>query len=606
MNQTQTHSRTLSEPLDRTRSFAGAAMMGLFMLVSRCLGLLRDINTVAVMGMSGSLAMDAFACAFRIPNIARRFFEEGIIGLPFIPVFSQWLKTDRRRAWRLAARYLFYGTLFGLATTVVLELTAALAWIICKPPEGKLWYNILRFGTLMFPYLIFVFPAAQAAATLQGLGRFRMAGFMPVLFNVVWLAALFFVSPFGIYLPFKVPPCTFSIFGVSAATLSPIGRGAVLSLAIAGVSALQFLVLFLYLLFLRRRAEPGIFDPNETIPPEVDRQIRDALRHVWQRLVPMALVVLFLPLNMLLATLLAALFSGTSVPVFSAIPGVDALFAGTMGRGAASALYFGERLYEFPLALVGITVATAFYPLLTRRALEKDRAGYAVDFTAALQLIGLLAIPAGAGLVMLSEPLSHLFFAHGAANPEDSARIARLSACFGYGVPAFCLAAFLNRALLALGDLKTPLCAGIFSVVLFLVSALLGVLWWGEVGLALAITVSSCGQTTVLACRAVREISHRQIAALERTLLAAVVGSTVMICGILAERYFLTRFGAEFGPLPLISGKTVSILFGIAADLTVGILVFFAVIFLFDRKKTLGMIKSVARNFFGRKGRAGR
>ena len=262
---------------------------GAFHAGSRCLGFARHQHRDGDVRFAG----DGRVClCFRIPNIARRFFEEGIIGLPFIPVFPN---GSNRSTTGLAAggALSLYGTLFGLATTVVLELTAALAWIICKPPEGKLWYNILRFGTLMFPYLIFVFPAAQAAATLQGLGRFRMAGFMPVLFNVVWLAALFFVSPFGIYLPFKVPPCTFSIFGVSAATLSPIGRGAVLSLAIAGVSALQFLVLFLYLLFLRRRAEPGIFDPNETIPPEVDRQIRDALRHVWQRLVPMALVVLF-------------------------------------------------------------------------------------------------------------------------------------------------------------------------------------------------------------------------------------------------------------------------------------------------------------------------
>ena len=195
-----------TKPLDRGRSFLGAAAMGMFMLASRCLGLLRDINTASVMGLSGSLAMDAFACAFRVPNIARRFFEEGIFGLTFIPVFSQYLKTDRRAARRLAARDLADGLLLGLGAALFLELTAAGAWLIFRPAEGKLWYNILRFGSLMFPYLVFVVPAAQAAAVLQGLGRFRMAGFMPLLFNLIWLAVLYFVSPLGIYLPMKIAP----------------------------------------------------------------------------------------------------------------------------------------------------------------------------------------------------------------------------------------------------------------------------------------------------------------------------------------------------------------------------------------------------------------
>lgn len=585
-----------TKPLDRGRSFLGAAAMGMFMLASRCLGLLRDINTASVMGLSGSLAMDAFACAFRVPNIARRFFEEGIFGLTFIPVFSQYLKTDRRAARRLAARYLANGLLLGLGAALFLELTAAGAWLIFRPAEGKLWYNILRFGSLMFPYLVFVVPAAQAAAVLQGLGRFRMAGFMPLLFNLIWLAVLYFVSPLGIYLPMKIAPCTLSVLGVSAATLHPAGRGAVLSLSIAGISAVQFLTLLAYLRWLRRRAgETSPFFAS-FVSPEKIREIRTALRAVWRRLAPVALVIFFLQLNMLLATLLAVLFSGSSVPLFSAVPGVDALFAGTTGRGAASALYFGERLYEFPLSLVGVTVGTAFYPLLSRRALEKDRSGYAVDFTAALRLVVLLAIPSGIGLALLANPLSNLFFAHGAASAADSARIARITFCFACGVPAFCLTAFLNRALMAISDLRTPLLAGMISIPLFLAAALLGVHTLGEGGLALAVSLASWGQAALLLRRARREISSAEFRLFTKTFLASAAASAVMGLGIAAERIFLHGSALITQKMPVTSASA-----GLAADLAAGITLFFLVILFLDPEWGKKGVRLLARRIFGRK-----
>ena len=583
--------------LNRSRSFIGAAVMGAFMLVSRCLGLLRDINTAAVMGLSGSMAMDAFACAFRIPNIVRRFFEEGVFGLTFIPVFSELLKTDKGQARRLAARYLLSGFLFGLGLTILLELGAALVWMVFQPPHGKLWYSILRFGSLMFPYMIFAVPAAQLAAVLQGLGRFRMAGFMPVLFNLIWLAVLFFVSPLGIYLPFKVPACTVPILGVSSATLTASGRGAVLSLAIAGISALQFLVLFFYLRYLHRSGKLGAWESKEKNIGETIASIRSALHGIWRRLAPAAMVILFLQVNVLFATLLAALFSGSSVPVLSAIPGFDSLFAGTMGRGAASALYFGERLYEFPLSLVGVTIGTAFYPLLTRRAVESNRDGFAADFTAALRLVLLLAIPSGVGLALLAEPLSRLFFSHGAASAEDSIRIARLTFCFGCGVPAFCLTAFLNRALLALGELKTPIRAGLVSVLLFFVFALTGVPHFGETALAVAIALSSWGQAVLLARRASRELFPSQRQVLAKNILVATVGAGMMACGILFERLLFSNPPAVFAALPFVSRKTASASLGVTVDVAVGILLFFAVVFLFDRKKGIRAVRLAWKRF---------
>ena len=52
-----------------------------------------------------------------------------------------------------------------------------------------------------------------------------------------------------------------------------------------------------------------------------------------------------------------------------------------MQQGAATALYYGERMYEFPLGIVGVAVATAIFPLLSRHAARGDRERLGADLT---------------------------------------------------------------------------------------------------------------------------------------------------------------------------------------------------------------------------------
>ena len=61
----------------RTQAFAGLTVTSLGTLASRVLGLVRDMATVALLGMSDGGVMDAFVVAFRIPNLFRRLFGEG-------------------------------------------------------------------------------------------------------------------------------------------------------------------------------------------------------------------------------------------------------------------------------------------------------------------------------------------------------------------------------------------------------------------------------------------------------------------------------------------------------------------------------------------------
>jgi len=82
---------------------AGASITGLGTLASRLLGMMRDIATAALLGLSGGGVMDAFVVAFRIPNLFRRLFGERVLAASYLPVLSTRLMEDPPGAWKLAS-----------------------------------------------------------------------------------------------------------------------------------------------------------------------------------------------------------------------------------------------------------------------------------------------------------------------------------------------------------------------------------------------------------------------------------------------------------------------------------------------------------------------
>ncbi len=68
--------------------FQSASVVGTMTLLSRIMGLVRDIFFARLFGAFP--IMDAFFVAFRIPNSFRRFFAEGAFSRAFIPVLSEY------------------------------------------------------------------------------------------------------------------------------------------------------------------------------------------------------------------------------------------------------------------------------------------------------------------------------------------------------------------------------------------------------------------------------------------------------------------------------------------------------------------------------------
>ena len=74
------------------RLMAGFFTVGIWTLLSRVIGFVRDIMIASYLG-TGPVA-ETFLVAFSLPNMFRRFFAEGAFNMAFVPMFSKKLEGD--------------------------------------------------------------------------------------------------------------------------------------------------------------------------------------------------------------------------------------------------------------------------------------------------------------------------------------------------------------------------------------------------------------------------------------------------------------------------------------------------------------------------------
>jgi len=443
---------------------SGARITSLGTLASRVLGMFRDISMAAVVGLTAGGVMDAFVIAYRIPNLFRRLFGEGALTASYLPVLTAELERDRRVAWRLASVVLTWLAIALLVLVLAGEgLLAAGWWAFGDVTKVRL---LLGLSAVLLPFVLLVCLAAQMTATLHALGHFTAPALTPVVLNVCWLAGIWLIAP------------------LVATTRA--GQAYVMAFAILFAGFLQIAMQWLVMRRLGFRYE---YDWAAS---------RSGVRRIGAALAPMVFGLAVTQINSFVDSVIAwGLAAGPESPEHvSWLPGAIEY---PMKQGAAAAIYYGERMYHFPIGVLGMAVAAAIFPLLSRHAARGDHHMLGRDLTFGMRLVTCLALPAGVGLILLSEPLARLLFEHGEFRPEDTLRTARMIACYGGGVWAFCALPVVVRGFYAVGATGTPVTVAAWIVGLNLVLNLTLIWPLAEAGLAVATAFSATVQTLVLA-----------------------------------------------------------------------------------------------------------
>ena len=171
------------------RLFAGFLTVGVWTLLSRVLGFVRDILIAGYLGTGP--AAQAFLIAFALPNMFRRFFAEGAFNMAFVPMFSKKLEGgDDARTFAQDAFVFMALVLSAFSVLCVL----AMPWLVLAMASGfrgdERFDLAVAYGRIAFPYILLISLAALLSGVLNATGRFMAAAAAPVLLNVIFVIAM--------------------------------------------------------------------------------------------------------------------------------------------------------------------------------------------------------------------------------------------------------------------------------------------------------------------------------------------------------------------------------------------------------------------------------
>ncbi|MGJ8617021.1 MAG: murein biosynthesis integral membrane protein MurJ [Sulfitobacter sp.] len=405
------------------RLMSGFFTVGLWTLLSRVMGFLRDVMIAGYLG-AGPVA-EAFLVAFSLPNMFRRFFAEGAFNMAFVPMFSKRLEAgDDPEGF---AQDAFVGMAFILTMFTIIGVIAmpGLVLLMASGFAGDERFDLaVAYGRLAFPYILFISLAALVSGVLNASGRFMAAAAAPVVLNVVFIAAVLIGAALG-------PPGSDALgVGVDQALGLRVGDTLALSVPLAGIAQLALVW------WAAKRAGFTLrINRRPRLTPDLKRLAIIAA--------PAALAGGVVQINLLVGRQVASFYDG-----------------------AVAWLNYADRLYQLPLGVVGIAIGVVLLPDLSRRLKAGDEDGSHHTLSRAAEVAMALTIPSAVALMVIPFTLATVLFQRGATGADDAAAIAIAVSIYGLGLPAFVLQKILQPLYFAREDTRRPFHFAVVAMVI--------------------------------------------------------------------------------------------------------------------------------------------
>jgi putative peptidoglycan lipid II flippase len=440
--------------------------------LSRVLGFVRDVMFANFFGTDA--AAQAFVVAFRIPNTLRDLVGEGAMNSAIVPVLSEYRAAYDRAGFGKSAKVLFNISLAALsALTVIGIIFSPLIVRITAPgfaadPEKlalTIWLN-----RVMFPYLLLIGLTAYSMGVLNTMRHFAAPAFGPAIMNVAMIASFFLCPRFG-----------------------------VMALA-AGVLAGGALQLLVNLPAMYRRG--------------IGIDLREGFRHpavkrIGALMVPRAMGSGVYQINIFVDTILASL-------------------AWVVGAGGVAALYYANRLIQFPLGIFSIAMAQAALPKMSQEFASRDTARFKETLSFSLRAVFLIMLPAGFALAILGRPVIRTLFERGEFTAYSTAITESALFFYAIGLMAFGGVKLLVTAFYAMHDTLTPVKTAFTAVAVNIALSLI-LMWPLKLGgLALATSISAAVNFTMLYTRLRRRIGDFGTSAIAGSSARVFLASCVM------------------------------------------------------------------------------
>ncbi len=410
--------------------------IGLATAISRVLGFARDILIANFFGTS--MAAQAFFVAFRIPNSLRDLVGEGATNAAIVPVLTGYKAKGEKEEFLRASKVLFNIsfaslsalTLFGIIfSPLIVRLIAP--GFIREPSTLQLTIELSR---TIFPYLILIGLTAYTMGVLNTERHFAGPAFGPCLLNITLILAIVWLCP-----------------GMGV-------MGLVIGVLAGGVLQLALNVAVMYRKGITIDFREGFRHP--------------AVKKVGFLLIPRVFGSAIYQVNILVDTMLASLWW-------------------IVGSGGVAALYYANRLIQFPLAIFGLALAQAALPKMSHEFASNDMAGLKDTLSFSLRMTFLIMIPASVGLAVLGLPIIKMLFQRGEFTPYSTYITNSALFFYAFGLCAYGGIKLLVTCFYSMHDTKTPVKTALIAVILNVVLNLI-LMWPMKLGgLALATSISA-------------------------------------------------------------------------------------------------------------------
>lgn len=454
---------------------ANATIVAAAFVVSRVLGLLREILIARQFGTSGDY--DAYVAAFRIPDLLFLVVMSGAFGSAFIPVFAGFLsRGEQDRAWRLASAVLTYTvlTLLVVGQLVFLFAGPLMRDIVAPglaPPQQELAVNLTRL-LLLSPLLLGLGAAAQGM--LQAQDAFTLPAVAPILYNLGIIAGALLLAP------------TMGVYGLAVGVI----------VGAAGHAGVQFV---------------GLIRRGMHFSPTLSRRVQ-GLGEVARLMAPRLVGQAAFQINFIVMT----------------------NFASRLGESKVSAINYAYQVFMLPHGVLALSLSTVIFPMMARQYELNQLDDLKVTLRGALGPLIFLTFPASVGLFAFRTSIVQVLFQFGSFSDESTRLVAQALAYFSVGLVAFAVVEAVTRAFYAMHDTRTPVTVAIVTVIANIALSAYLAPRLGHGGLALSIAL-----TTVVEMAILLTVLYRRIGGLGRGLLESTIkaAAATAIMAVVALRF---------------------------------------------------------------------
>ena len=395
--------------------------------------------------LGANMWSDIFLMAFKFPNLFRRIFAEGSFTQSFIPSY---IATRQKSVFAVAIfiRFMAFIVFLSLLVTLFPEFsTKLLAW----DWNADLIAKTAPLTMINFWYLDLIFIVTFLGTLLQHKEHFFTTAFSTVWLNIAMVTALLLFS--------HSDPKTI-VYALS------------FSILIGGL--LQVLT---HLYAIRHKGLLKLLVGGWRYRKTKD--VKEDERKFSN---------LFFP----------SLLGNSTAQVASFI---DTSLASFLAAGSVSYLFYANRVFQLPFAIIALAITTALFPSIAKAIKNENHTLAYKNLHKSFWLLSALLGISVLGGVLLSEPIIWLLFERGNFTIQDTHNTSDVLIMYMVGLIPFGLAKLFSLYLYAMHKhMKAAKIAGI-SLVINLIFSLLLMEPMGAAGLALAGSIGGVAQLILTA-----------------------------------------------------------------------------------------------------------